>query len=344
MSAFLKSVEVGVASYYTIPQTVAYATAAERAGIPRFWLAENYYFRTSTVMATAVCLSTQSIPVGLGVLNWFTRQAPLIAMETATLDELSGGRITLGLGAGRTPASHLGIDQAKTISGLRETIDICRQLFTGNTVAHSGRVYQIRPASVRLGFRPPQPQIPIYLAGMGPKTLRLAGEKADGVFLDVFTTPGFVRAMRGHVEAGLREAARTLEDVYFGAYAVFAVDRDGKAARDLVKPTLVDYLRARMIADTRLELAGIDRDTFGQLRVNLQTAWARGGMGEAVKQLPDWVCDRLTICGTPEECCVRLREFADAGLWTVVLFNVLGRDPAEAIRLIAREIIPQVCA
>jgi len=61
-----------------------------------------------------------------------------------------------------------------------------------------------------------------------------------------------------------------------------------------------------------------------------------------VKAVPDWICDRLTVCGTPEECCAGLQAFADAGVRTVVLFNVLGRDPREAIRLIAREIVPRV--
>lgn len=343
MGLRLDSIEVGIASYHPVRESVAYAQEAERCGIPRFWLAENYYFRSATAMATALCLDTRSIQIGLGVLNWFTRLAPLIAMEAATLDELSGGRITLGLGAGRTPARHLGIDQSVTISGLRETVDICRRLFAGETLGYEGKVYRIPPGLVRLGFQPPRGgSIPIYLAGMGPKTLRLAAEKADGIFLDVFTTPGFVRAVRPDVEAALRASGRTLADVYWGAYAVFAVDRDRQTARDLVKPTLVDYLRARMIGDERLTHAGIDRETFTAIRSGLQQAWSRGGMDAALRYLPDWLCDRLTVCGTPEECCARLLEFADAGVKSVVLFNVLGRSPTDAIRLIAREVIPAV--
>lgn len=345
MGTRLESVEVGVASYHAVPETVAWAQEAERRGISRFWLAENYYFRSAIPLATAVSLGTRSIGVGLGVLNWFTRLAPLIAMETATLDELSGGRITLGLGAGRTPASHLGLDQSRTVKGLRETLEICRRLLAGETLGYNGDVYRIAPESARLGFRPPRgAEVPIYLAGMGPRTLRLAAERADGVFLDVLTSPGFVRGMRAHVEDGLERSGRGSSDVFFGTYAIFAVDRDGRSARDLVKPTLVDYLRARKIVDERIDRAGIDRETFADLRSRLQAAWADGGMPAAINVLPDWVCDRLAVCGTPEECCAALAAFAEAGIKTVILFNVLGRDPAEAIRLIAREIVPNVCA
>jgi 5,10-methylenetetrahydromethanopterin reductase len=343
VSARLESVEVGLASYCRIPDLVACAQAAEGAGIQRFWLAENYYFRTSTVMATAVALATRSIGIGLGVLNPFTRLAPLIAMETATLDELSGGRVTLALGAGRTPERHLGLDRSRSVSRLGETVDVCRRLLGGETLDYAGKVYRIAPGAMRLGFRPPRgAAVPIYLAGMGPRTLRLAGEMADGIFLDVFTSPGFVRGMRPHVEEGLRRGGRTLADVFFGTYVVFAVDRDGRAARDLVKPTLVDYLRARMVADERMAHAGIAPEAFGEVRAGLQAAWARGGMDEAVRFMPDWICDRLAVCGTPDECCAGLQAYADAGIRTVALFNVLGRDPVEAIRLIAREIAPRV--
>ena len=344
MAARLTSVEIGVASYFTAPAVVGYAQEAERAGIARFWLAENYYFRTSTVLGTAVALGTSSIGLGLGVLNPFTRLAPLIAMETATLDELAGGRVTLALGAGRTPERHLGLDRGPSLHRLRETVDICRRVWAGETLGHEGRVYRVGPGLMRLGFSPVRPRVPIYLAGMGPKTLRLAAETGDGAFLDVFTSPGFVRGMRHHVEAGAAASGRTLADLFFGTYVVFAVDRDGRAARDLVKPTLVDYLRARMIADERMGLAGIAPVAFAEVRAGLQAAWERGGMAEAVKAVPDWICDALAVCGTPEECCAGLQAFADAGIRTVVLFNVLGRDPREAIRLIAREIVPRVTA
>jgi 5,10-methylenetetrahydromethanopterin reductase len=97
-----------------------------------------------------------------------------------------------------------------------------------------------------------------------------------------------------------------------------------------------------MIVDERITHAGIDAKTFAGIRSCLQEAWTSGGMAAAVRQLPDWICDRLAVCGTPDDCRARLLEFAEAGVRTVVLFNVLGPDPAEAIRLVAGELIPAV--
>lgn len=344
MPARLRSIEIGLSGHWTVPQVVACAQEAERCGFRRFWLAENYYARSMGAMATAVCLGTRSIGVGLGLVNPYTRLAPLIAMETATLDELSDGRITLALGAGRTPGSHLGIDQSRAITTLRESLEICRRLFGGETLGYQGVVHRIAPGTVRLAFRAPRgASIPIYIGAMGPRVLRLAGHEADGAFLSVFTTPALAGAFRPHVEAGLRESGRTLDEIFFGTYAIFAVDPDGRAACDLVKPTLVDYL-ARPIPSDRLHAAGIDPALAADVRTRLQAALARGGPEEAARVVPEEVVRRLAVCGTPDECCAALQALAEAGLTSVVPYNVLGRDPLRAIRLIAREIVPRVCA
>ena len=190
MASRLESIEIGMSGQWPVPAVVACAREAERCGMPRFWVAENYYARSLSILATAVCQATQRIDVGLGVVNPFTRRAPLIAMETATLDELSGGRVTLAVGAGRMPANHLGLDQSRTITLLRETVEICRRLFAGETLGYPGAVHRIPPGAIRLAVRPARgASLPIYLGTMGPKGQRLGGEIADGVFLSVFTSP-----------------------------------------------------------------------------------------------------------------------------------------------------------
>ncbi len=343
MAARLESIEIGMSGHSPVPVVVACAQEAERCGFGRFWLAENYYWRSMGVMATAVCFGTKSIDVGLGVVNPYTRLTPLIAMETATLDELSGGRVTLALGAGKTPAAHLGIDQSKGITTLRESIEICRRLFAGETLGYQGTAHRIAPGAVRLGFGHPRGgAIPIYIGSMGPKTLRLAGEVADGAFLSVFTTPALARDLRQHVEAGLQASGRTLAKIYFGSYVIFAVDRHGRVARDLVKPSLADYL-ARPIPSDRLHYAKIDPEMAAEVRGKIQAARARGGMEEMVKFVPGEFCEKLALCGTPDECCAGLQALAEAGLKTAVPYNVLGRDPVQAIRLIVAEIVPRVC-
>ncbi len=344
MTARLESLEIGLSGHWTVPEVTACAEAAERWGFGRFWLAENYYARSLSILAAAVCAATRRIDVGLGLYNPYTRLAPLIAMEAATLDELSGGRITLALGAGKTPGAHLGIDQSRSVTTLRESLEICRRLLAGETLGYAGAAHRIAPGAVTLGVRGPRGgALPIYFGAMGPKLLRLAGERADGAFLSVFTTPAMVRHLRPHLEAGLRQSGRTLADIYFGTYAVFAVDADGRVARDLVKPTVANYL-GRQIPLERLAAAGIDPEWAGDVRAAVQAAHARGGLAEAVRFVPDALCERLAVCGTPEECCAGLQALAEAGVRTVAAYNVLGRDPVEAIRLIAGQLVPAVCS
>lgn len=344
MGSRLQSVEVGLSGHWPIPTIVACAQEAERCGVGRFWLAENYYARSISVMATAVCQATRRIDVGLGVVNPYTRLAPLIAMETATLDELSGGRITLALGAGKTPSAHLGIDQSRSITTLRESAEICRRLFAGEALGYDGVVHRVAAGAMRLAVRPPRAAaIPIFLGTMGPKGQRLAGQMFDGAFLSVFTSPALARDARSHVEAGLQQSGRSFAEFYFGTYALFAVDRDRQVARDLVRPTVADYL-GRHIALDRLTSAGLDADRASAVRSLVQGALARGQTDEAIRLVPDDFCDALTVCGTPDDCCLALEALAGAGLQSVTAYNMLGKDPVQAIALIAREVVPRVTA
>lgn len=344
MGARLHGIEIGMSGHWPVPTVVACAQEAERCGLGRFWLAENYYARSIGVLAAAVCQATRRIGIGLGVMNPYTRLAPLIAMETATLDEVAGGRVTLALGAGKTPSAHLGLDQSRSITTLRETIDICRRLLAGDTLGYDGTVHRIAPGAVRLAVPVVRRgTLPIYLGAMGPKGLRLAAEKTDGALLSVFTSPALARDAWRHLEAGFRLAGRTaITGFYFGTYALFAVDRDRQVARDLVRPGVADYL-GRALSTERLVQAGIDAETASAVRGRVQAALARGDTGEAIRLVPDDFCDRLGICGTPDDCCAALQALADAGVRSVAAYNVLGRDPVQAIERIAREIAPQVC-
>jgi 5,10-methylenetetrahydromethanopterin reductase len=121
---------------------------------------------------------------------------------------------------------------------------------------------------------------------------------------------------------------------------LFAVDEDREVARRLVKTVLVDYLLRRMVADRRLSAAGIAPEEFAEVRDGLRGAWLRGGTQAAVDYLPSWVCERLSVCGTPDECIAGLDELRSAGLGTAVLFNVLGRTPVDGLSLIATRILP----
>ena len=347
MDARLQSVEIGLSGHWPIPTLVASAQEAERCGFPRLWLAENYFVRSISVMATAACQATRRIDIGLGIVNPYTRLVPLIAMEAATLDELSGGRVTLALGVGRTPSVPLGADLSKSITTLRESMEICRRLFAGERLGYSGAAYHIPPAAVQLSVRPLRGgATPVYLGVMGPRGLRLAGEKADGAFLSVFSSPAFVRTARRHVQEGLHAAGRDEAGFYFGSYAVFAVDRNRQAARDLVRPSVADYIGRRTSAPEHLIAAGIDADRAAAVRSRIKDAFARGDEQEAVRLVPDDFCDRVTVCGTPDDCCAALQGLAEAGLRSVAayLYKLPGRDPAQMIRRIAEEVVPHVCA
>ena len=152
------------------------ASLAEELGFDSVWVAEDYFQGGAFSVATACALATTRIRVGIGVVNPFTRHPALLAMETASLDILSQGRITLGLGTG-SPGwmRQMGINFAAPRSGLREGAQLVRRLLSGEGVTFSGRYFSLN--GVQLEGPPYSQRVPIYLGVHWPP----GGRKSQGI-------------------------------------------------------------------------------------------------------------------------------------------------------------------
>ena len=150
---------------------IALAKRAEETGFGTFWVPEDPFYRGAFTLASAVACGTSTIKVGIGVLNPYTRHPALTAMEFAALDEVSGGRAILGIGAGLKDwiEGRLKIPYTRPTVAMRESIEITRRLFRGENVSLAGRVFQTD--RIKLSFKPPRTDIPIHLGVLGPKNL-----------------------------------------------------------------------------------------------------------------------------------------------------------------------------
>src|SRR5690348_517732 len=184
---------------------------AERLGYSVVWAAEAYGSDAVSVLAY-LAGKTAAIDLGSAILQIPARTPTMAAMTAATIDTLSGGRFRLGLGVSGPQVSEgwHGVRFAKPLQRTREYVEIVKMAVAREPVAYAGSHYTLPlpdgpGKALRLGFRPPRPAVPIYLAAVGPKNLELAGEIADG-WLAIFFAPEHAGEWLSHVAAGRARA------------------------------------------------------------------------------------------------------------------------------------------
>lgn len=181
--------------------------AAEAAGIAELWLWEDCFLDGGLTASTAALAWSERLRVGIGLLPVALRNPAVVAMEIATLDRLFPGRFVPGLGHGVLDwMGQVGARAASPLTLLREHTAAVRDLLHGRRLDVEGRYVRIDGVALD---RPPASPPPVVLGARGPKTLRLAGEVADGVILDLGPTADDVRAARVEVDAGRATAGRT---------------------------------------------------------------------------------------------------------------------------------------
>src|SRR5215472_2419930 len=184
------------------------AVAVEAGGYSSLWFAENPLHRAILPALSACALHTERISLGIGIVNVYQHHPSLIAMEAGALDELAGGRVVLGIGSGvGARIARLGFDY-RPIAALRDAIQIIRPLLRGEEANHRGRVFSAD--RVRLGFRPTRPDMPIYFASMGDRSLALCGALADGLIISNMCPPGYSERAVAIVKDAAAAAARPL--------------------------------------------------------------------------------------------------------------------------------------
>lgn len=287
-------------------EAVAVARAAEQAGVADVWVSEDYFERGAFAVAGAVAAATGRVRVGVGVVNPFTRHPLVTAMEFAALDEVSGGRAILGLGASNPVwiQERCGVPFTAPLAAVREATTIVRATLSGARVVADGRHFR---TDATLSFPAVRPDAPIHLGVKGRRGLALAGEVADGVLLSLLSAPGYVRWARERV-------GRPVET---GAYVLAACDPDPAVARAAVRRPLATYLGVHGVHDIT-RVGGLSAD----LATAFRAAWRSGTPADDL--VSDDIIDGFAVAGDPEQCRAGLDRFAAAGLSVAVL-----RDPGD---------------
>ncbi|MEM4383388.1 MAG: LLM class flavin-dependent oxidoreductase [Candidatus Caldarchaeum sp.] len=340
----------GIAPFSTYEETVMLAEQAELLNISSFWLGEGYYGRSAISLLSVVASRTRKIGLGTSVVGVYTRHPSILAMEAVTIDEISQGRFTLGIGINVSALVKHGlvkdqssVAEAKPYSAIKDSIRIIRILL-GNGGTYSGKVYRLSiPSKIDFhGFKPIRSNVPIYVGSRSPRILELAGEEADGAILSRFLSSSerYVKDCVSYIMRGLERAGKRWEDFTLAANLNFSVDTNRERAKRSVREAIALY-----IADPTLAAVDtIDRyvDLSEREVSAIKDAMKLFGLAGAAKAVSDSLVDQLSVSGTPEDCVEKLRSLIKNGVKLPIAFDVIGPEPRTALKLIADEIIPNI--
>lgn len=333
-----RSIRYGVASLIEDPigELGARAARLETLGFQEIWVPDERLMRNVYISLAALAGATAQVGIGTAVTNPYTRHPTLTAAAIATVDELSGGRTTLALGAGGGLTAY-GIARPRPERALREMVDIVRRLTANEIVDFRGEIFTLNAA--RLDF-PAVRQVPISIAGRGPRILQLAGEVADGAIIGGFADSSGIGYAQSMIDRGAERIGRDPATVDRMAWLYTSVHEDPAAARIAVsKQVLASLVTSRPILD-RLNL-----DLPASLLDHLNsTGWAYPSESpeEASALLPDHVVDAFAVHGTPADCARRLAAIRELGIdhLCFVLFAPAGGTVDSLAATVANEVLP----
>jgi 5,10-methylenetetrahydromethanopterin reductase len=320
-----------------IAEIVEQARLAESLGYPEIWTNENGHYRGIFTVASTIAANTRAARIGLGIVNPFHRHPSVIAMEAATLDEASGGRLMLGIGAAQWNLRNLGEADERTrrpYTSTIEAIQIIRALLRGEPVPVSEQ-FTISPQA-RLDFEPLRRDLPVYAGAVNERMLRASGAYADSVELGAIMSTGYVRWAIGVIGRGAKDAGRDPEAQDLAAPLMVSVNADAKAAREAVKPGLAYYLYR--VEKVVYEHSGADASDIARVR----EVTAEQGVEAGAALVTDEIIDTFAVAGDTRLAVQRFREYAEAGLRGLIIQHVPGPERVEGLRLIAQQVVPHV--
>jgi 5,10-methylenetetrahydromethanopterin reductase len=318
------------------------AGLAESAGFDNFWLADERFFREVYACLTLCALRTRRIRLGPCVTDPYSRHPALTAMAIATLDEISGRRALLGLGAGVSGFRELGIDASRSAVAIREAVEVIRALLAGKTVTVKGR--EVSFTDGRLDFTPARADLPIFVASQRAGGCRVAGRVADGAVMQGAVAEPLVRFLRETVHGAAREAGRDPAAVDLVARLNVCVHDDRRVARDTMRPTLVRSLSAQRPDFFTFATAGLTvppglRDKVLALPYTHDAAPLRA----LAPEVPDAFVDACTLTGPPEVIAPEVVRLARSGITEVMVYPLAVDGHIETtIERFQAEVMPRV--
>lgn len=299
----------------------------EACGFSELWFAEDYFMLSGFSSAAMALQATDKIQVGVGAVSAVVRHPAVTAMEAATLARAYPGRFTLGIGHG-VPSwtRQMKLYPKSVLTAMRESVSAVKRLLAGETLNQEGDYFSF----VDVTLTHPAPELEVLTAVVGPKSVDLTAEIADGLMISALGGPEYVRTVSERIK---KQRTDGVKDFRFVTYALTAVAQQREQARAKVRAATAFYIDA--MGPTLLTGA------YG-LNDQVATLIAEGGAQTLEEKMPDEWIDWLAIAGNPAECLTGIQNQFAAGSTSVVLCVVPSEELPEQLEIISREILPRL--
>jgi F420-dependent oxidoreductase-like protein len=317
---------------------------AERLGYDSVWSAEAYGSDAATILGW-LAQETSQIKLGSAIFQMPGRSPAMTAMTAATLDQLSDGRMLLGIGSSGPQVAEGWHGQrfGRQLQRTREYIAVVRIALARERLEFHGETLELPlpdgpGKALKLTIAPVQEHIPIFLAAIGPKNTALAAEIADGWIPTLFS-PEHVSEFRPRLEEGF---ARAGDGKGFEAFEIVPmvnvfVSDDIDSARDAMRPYVALYVGGMGSRKQNFYNSLVQRYGFEAAAEQVQDLYLEGRRDEAMAALPGELIDTVTLCGPPDAVRERLSVFRDAGVGTLMVAPMAWnfQDRRDQLRLVA---------
>jgi probable F420-dependent oxidoreductase len=292
------------------PDLVELAKGAEDANFHSAWATELY--RTSFQQLSAVAQATRTIKLGTAVALAFVRSPFITALTALDLDEVSGGRLILGLGTGakRTNEMWHGVSYGKPVPRIKECIKVIRLImsksYLGDTISFSGNYYNVNTGGYQRPFKPLRDSIPIYLAGIGKYMVQASGEVADGYLGHVVCSLRYIKdVVTGSIKKGLENSGRRRDDFKVASIITCVVSNDRREAKQAARATIAFYATVRTY-EPPFKLHGFEKEAQ-----KIREAFLRKDIKTMIENVSDDMIDTFAVVGNSDECRKRIKEYRD---------------------------------
>ena len=325
----------GIVLYHGIDsgsELAGYGRMAEDAGFDSLWVTERYFHEETSSMLGYLAASTERIRLGVGVVNPYTRSPALLGMGTATLDRLSDGRMMLGLGRSDVGViqGRMGLDYRAPLARLRGTVDALRSMWMGKRV--STEYAGVRLTNVGLAIRPVQERLPIYLAAIGPRALRLAGEVADGVLLNAYAPVEYVRWAAEEVRTAAATAGRDPRTIDVACMLIVRLTDDPGSLMPSLRERIARLISEPYTGEALLGKGGFDTSILGPVRELI----GEGDEAAAAEYVSEELAAACYLLGDATRCKARIQEYVDAGVDNLLLLPRLESFERTTLELAPR--------
>ena len=309
---------------HSIPDAIGYVQYAEQRGFEAVWQADSRLVRDAVVPMAAFATCTETIRIGSGVVDCWTRNPARLASTFSTLDDLAPGRIILGIGAWWEPlATKVGVHRHRSLKAMRETVEACRALLADETVTYDGEFVHLDGVELDYVYQERRPKhVPIYIGATGDRMLELTGEIADGVVLHYLVSPEYNRRAMDRLADGAARAGRSLDDLDRPQLVVCSVAETRAEALDGARLMVTQYLGQQPHI---MKASGVPESLLDEIGRVLTWPATHEQVEAASRLVPDDIVQMICAAGTADEVREKVAQYMADGCTCPILYP-LGPD------------------